>query len=64
MKPFNIMMVVFLVLLIVFVISSLERMKLQDSRIRRLEDRLEAVEKDLIQDVHGIDLRPELRHAL
>lgn len=60
MKAFNVIVLVFLVLLGSFVAMALERFHLQDSRIRRLEDRVEGLEAGS----QTLDMRLELRHAI
>ena len=67
MKPFNIMAVVFLVLLGTFVVMTLERLKLQDSRIFRLEERIQELEWNARESegkTPHTDWRPEIEHAL
>lgn len=44
MRPFNIMAVVFLVLLGAFVAMTMGRMRLQDQRIEMIQDRLHSLE--------------------
>jgi len=52
--------VVLIVLVGVFCAMTLERFRLQDSRIRWVEDRIDRIEPKL----DALDMRLEIRHAL
>jgi len=60
MRPATMLFVVLIVLVGVFCAMTLERFRLQDSRIRWVEDRIDRIEPKL----DALDMRLEIRHAL